>query len=173
MSAKLAEVYFLLKERVFGTSTRLTLFAFFAVHLFFSVAQAQNITTAQPPLPTIKLAVGSHTVIAEVAQTPEQRERGLMHRFTLPSGHGMLFVFERPQPLSFWMKNTPAPLSIAFIDEHGVILNIRDMTPNDATTLHRSQGNALYALEVRKGWFDEQGIKAGASVSGLPPAAKR
>jgi uncharacterized membrane protein (UPF0127 family) len=85
----------------------------------------------------------------------------------------MLFVFERPQPLSFWMKNTPAPLSIAFIDEHGAILNIRDMTPNDDTTLHRSQGNALYALEVRKGWFDEQGIKAGASVRGLPPAAKK
>jgi uncharacterized membrane protein (UPF0127 family) len=141
--------------------------------LFFPAAQAQNIIAAQPPLPTIKLTIGDHTIIAEVAQTPEQRERGLMHRFTLPSGHGMLFVFSRPQPLSFWMKNTPAPLSIAFIDEHGAILNIRDMMPNDDTTFHRSQGNALYALEVRKGWFDEQGIKAGASIRGLPPAAKQ
>ncbi|MCL2297173.1 MAG: DUF192 domain-containing protein [Proteobacteria bacterium] len=153
--------------------TSFALFAFFAVHLFFPAAQAQNITTAQPPLPTIQLTIGSHTVTAEVAQTPEQRERGLMHRFTMPGGHGMLFVFTRPQPLSFWMKNTPAPLSIAFIDERGTILNIRDMTPNDDTTLHRSQGNALYALEVRKGWFDEQGIKAGMSVRGLPPAAKQ
>ena len=147
---------------------------FFAAPLFFlSAAQAQNAPVVQAPLPTVKLTLGGHTIIVEVAQTPEQRERGLMYRFTLPAGHGMLFVFDRPQPLSFWMKNTPAPLSIAFIDEKGVILNIRDMTPNDETTLHRSQGNALYALEVRKGWFDEQGIKAGASVSGLPPAAKR
>jgi len=74
--------------------------------------------------------------------------------------------------LSFWMKNTPAPLSIAFIDSHGTILNIRDMEPNDETTLHRSQGDALYALEVREGWFTEQGIKAGATVKGLPPASK-
>ncbi|MDR2016800.1 MAG: DUF192 domain-containing protein [Burkholderiales bacterium] len=146
-------------------------YAFFAVNLFFPAAQAQD--TAQPPLPTIKLTISTHTVTAEVAQTPEQRERGLMHRFTLPNGHGMLFVFERPQPLSFWMKNTPAPLSIAFIDEHGVILNIRDMVPNDDKTLHRSQGNALYALEVRKGWFAEQGIKAGMFIRGLPGAAKQ
>ncbi|MDR0247528.1 MAG: DUF192 domain-containing protein [Burkholderiales bacterium] len=151
----------------------ITALFFIAPLLAFSVAQAQNITTAQPPLSTIKLTAGDHTIIAEVAQTPEQRERGLMHRFTLPGGHGMLFVFTHPQPLSFWMKNTPAPLSIAFIDEHGAILNIRDMTPNDDTTLHRSQGNALYALEVRKGWFDEQGVKAGSSIRGLPPAAKQ
>ncbi|MDR0770062.1 MAG: DUF192 domain-containing protein [Burkholderiales bacterium] len=147
--------------------------AFIVSLLFCAAAQAQEMAVALPPLPTIPLTIGTHTVIAEVAQTPEQRERGLMHRFTLPGGHGMLFVFDRPQPLSFWMKNTPVPLSIAFIDERGTILNIRDMAPNDDKTLHQSQGNALYALEVRKGWFAEQGIKAGASVRGLPAAAKR
>ncbi|MCL2309173.1 MAG: DUF192 domain-containing protein [Proteobacteria bacterium] len=149
------------------------LYVFFIGSLFFSTAQAQNITAAQPPLPTIELTIGAHIVTAEVAQTPEQRERGLMYRFTLPNGGGMLFVFDQPQPLSFWMKNTPAPLSIAFIDAHGIILNIRDMAPNDDTTLHRSQGNALYALEVSQGWFTRQGIKAGMSVRGLPPAAKQ
>jgi len=127
---------------------------------------------AQPPLPTIELTISGHAVTAEVAKTPEQRERGLMYRFTLPNGRGMLFVFDQPQQLSFWMKNTPAPLSIAFIDAHGTILNIRDMAPNDETTLHRSQGDALYALEVREGWFTEQGIKAGAMVKGLPMASK-
>ncbi|MDR2711047.1 MAG: DUF192 domain-containing protein [Burkholderiales bacterium] len=147
---------------------------FLAPMLLFSAAQAQNLpTTAQPPLPTIELTVGAKTVTAEVAQTPEQRERGLMYRFTLPSDHGMIFVFDHPQPLSFWMKNTPAPLSIAFIDEHGAILNIREMAPNDETTLHTSKGNALYALEMRKGWFAEHGINAGATIRGLPPPTKR
>ncbi len=145
---------------------------FVAPLLFLPAAQAQN-AAAQPPLPTIELTIGAQTVTAEVAQTPEQRSRGLMYRFTLPGGHGMLFVFDQPQPLSFWMKNTPAPLSIAFIDERGTILNIRDMAPNDDVTMHRSQGLALYALEVRKGWFAEQGIKAGATVRGLPPPAKQ
>ncbi|MCL2871489.1 MAG: DUF192 domain-containing protein [Betaproteobacteria bacterium] len=146
------------------------LFIFFVTPLCAFAASAPN--AAQAPLPTVELTIGGHAVTAEVAQTPEQRERGLMYRFTLPNGRGMLFVFDHPQPLSFWMKNTPAPLSIAFIDSHGTILNIRDMEPNDETTLHRSQGDALYALEVREGWFTEQGIKAGATVKGLPPASK-
>lgn len=136
--------------------------------LFASTLYAQ----AQPQLPTQMLAVGAYQITAEVANTPEQRERGLMHRFTLPAGQGMLFVFPQPHLLGFWMKNTPAPLSIAFIDSDGVILNIDDMTPNDDKTIHRSRGNALYALEVRQGWFQEQDIKPGDKVGNLPGAAK-
>jgi uncharacterized membrane protein (UPF0127 family) len=123
-------------------------------------------------LPIIKIQVGPHAVSAEVAQTPEQRALGLMYRFSLPADHGMLFVFEAPQPLGFWMRNTYIPLSIAFIGADGRILNVEDMAPRDES-LHPSQGPALYALEMRKGWFAEKGLGPGTRVTGLPPPAKR
>jgi uncharacterized membrane protein (UPF0127 family) len=77
----------------------------------------------------------------------------------------MLFIFERPEPLSFWMKNTFIPLSIAFLDTDGRILNIEDMAPQTETT-HWSKGPALYALEMRKGWFMERGVKPGIGWTG-------
>ena len=121
-------------------------------------------------LPTVTLTIDSRKLVAEVASTPQQRATGLMHRFSLQPDHGMLFVFERPERLSFWMKNTFIPLSIAFLDASGRILNIEDMAPQTETT-HWSKGPALYALEMRKGWFVERGIKAGDRVEGVgkPP----
>jgi uncharacterized membrane protein (UPF0127 family) len=89
-----------------------------------------------------------------------------MNRFSLQPDHGMLFVFETPQPLSFWMKNTYVPLSIAFLDPRGRILNIEDMRPQDEST-HWSKGFALYAIEMRQGWFTSKGIGAGDVVEGL------
>jgi uncharacterized membrane protein (UPF0127 family) len=117
-------------------------------------------------LPTRTLTIGKDKLIAEVVVTPEQRATGLMNRFSLAPDHGMLFVFERPQPLGFWMKNTYIPLSIAFVDANGVILNIEDMQPHDEST-HLSRGNALYAIEMKQGWFRAKGIVAGAKVGGL------
>jgi uncharacterized membrane protein (UPF0127 family) len=122
-------------------------------------------------LPTVTLTITGHKIVAEVAATPEQRATGLMHRFSLAPDHGMLFVFERPEALSFWMKNTHIPLSIAFIDANGRILNIEDMAPQTETT-HRSRGPGLYALEMRKGWFAERGIRAGDRVEGLRTTPK-
>ena len=122
---------------------------------------------AADALPTVPLSINDHKLTAEVAATPEQRSTGLMHRFSLRPDHGMIFVFERPEPLSFWMKNTFIPLSIAFIAPDGRIINIDDMAPHDETS-HWSKGPALYALEMRKGWFAERGIRAGDIVKGLP-----
>lgn len=123
--------------------------------------------TTDPPLPMIRLIIGRHNLTAEVAATAEQRATGLMHRFSLRPDHGMIFVFERSEPLNFWMKNTFIPLSIAFIDSDGRILNIDDMAPQTENT-HLSNGPARYALEMRKGWFRERNIVAGDRVSGLP-----
>ena len=117
-------------------------------------------------LPSRTLTIGKQKLIVEVVSTPEQRATGLMNRFSLAPDHGMLFVFERPQPLGFWMKNTYIPLSIAFVDANGVILNIEDMQPHDEAT-HWSRGNALYAIEMKQGWFRTKGIAAGAKVGGL------
>jgi uncharacterized membrane protein (UPF0127 family) len=123
--------------------------------------------SAAPPtsLPTIPLTINGHKITAEVARSPDERATGLMNRFSLKPDTGMLFVFEQPEPLAFWMKNTYVPLSIAFLDAGGRILNIEDMAPQTETT-HWSKGPALYALEMRKGWFTERGIAPGQVVEG-------
>lgn len=122
-------------------------------------------------LPRITLTVGTHKVTAEVAATPDQRSLGLMNRFSLQPDHGMVFVFERAEPLAFWMKNTFIPLSIAFIGADGKIINIEDMKPQSEES-HWSKGPALYALEMKKGWFAERGIGPGTAVRGLPEARR-
>src|SRR5258708_22892179 len=94
-----------------------------------------------------------------------------MRRIRLWHENGMLFVRREAQPQGFWMKNTYVPLSIAFIGSDGTILNIEDMAPLTETT-HPSRGLARYALEMKKGWFDQQGIKSGDSVAGLEKAPR-
>ena len=128
-------------------------------------------TARADSLPTIELKIGSSRLVAEVAATPASRTTGLMNRFSLRPDHGMLFIFESPQPQAFWMKNTYVPLSIAFIGADGRILNIDDMAPRTETA-HPSLGAALYALEMKKGWFAERGIGAGDRVQGLGKAPK-
>ena len=123
-------------------------------------------------LPLSTLSVNGQKIVAEVVTTPEQRAKGLMNRFSLQPDHGMLFVFEEPQPLGFWMKNTYIPLSIAFVDANGKIVNIEDMKPQDETT-HWSRGFALYAVEMKQGWFVAKGIRPGDVIYGLPPVARR
>jgi uncharacterized membrane protein (UPF0127 family) len=123
--------------------------------------------TAADALPTVALSINGHKISAEVAATPDRRATGLMHRFRLRPDHGMVFVSERAEPQAFWMKNTYIPLSIAFIAPNGRIINIADMAPEDEN-LHWSKGPALYALEMRKGWFAERGIQDGDAVKGLP-----
>jgi uncharacterized protein len=122
-------------------------------------------------LPTLELRIGEHRLVAEIAATTATRTVGLMNRFSLKPDHGMLFVFDTPQPLAFWMKNTYVPLSIAFIAADGRILNIEDMAPRTETT-HPSHGMALYALEMKKGWFADRGIGAGDRVEGLGNAPR-
>lgn len=107
---------------------------------------------------------GSVGVHAELATTNAERTQGLMGRPPLPDTAGMLFVFGSDQIRSFWMSNTPSPLSIAFLDSTKTILNIEDMDPN-TTMLHHSVGPARYALEVRRGWFAARGIRPGAKAT--------
>jgi hypothetical protein len=126
---------------------------------------------AASPLPTVTLTIKGHKLTAEVAANPEVRATGLMHRFSLRPDSGMLFVFERSEPQAFWMKNTFIPLSIAFIDAEGRIVNIEDMAPQTENS-HRSRGPVLYALEMRKGWFAERGIRAGDRVEGIEARKK-
>lgn len=112
----------------------------------------------------IKKADGSIvTVKAEIAEKPEERNFGFMERKKIPDGTGMLFVFEKDQKLSFWMKNTPHPLSIAYIDSRGEIKNIYDMTPFSLAPVV-STLSVRYALEVPQGWYEKVGVKEGDVV---------
>ena len=102
-------------------------------------------------------------VKAEIANTDETRQRGLMFRQTLPDGEGMFFIFEKDEILRFWMKNTFIPLSIAYISSEGRIIDIKDMFPHDETSVTSSR-SVRYALEVPQGWFDRVGVRIGDIV---------
>ncbi|HXU51961.1 MAG TPA: DUF192 domain-containing protein [Casimicrobiaceae bacterium] len=122
-------------------------------------------------LARISIDVGGRAIRVEVADSAGVRETGLMNRFSIPADEGMLFVFPVPQPLAFWMHDTYMPLSIAFIDAEGRILNIEEMAPRSDAT-HLSHGEALYALEMRQGWFRRHGIEPGAFVTHLPKPSR-
>lgn len=113
------------------------------------------------------LVVGNERITAELAWTPEDRRRGLMHRESMPEDHGMLFIFPEEKMLSFWMKNTPLPLSIAFADAGGRIVSIADLEPNSETVVS-SRKPASYALEMNRGWFARHGVLTGDSIGRIP-----
>ena len=119
----------------------------------------------------LTLKIGKQAIHAEIANTPQSREHGLMQRGHLCANCGMLFVFERADRYKFWMKNTPLPLSIAFIAADGSILNIAEMRPN-TVDVHGAQGDALYALEMNRNWFTRNGIRPDDKVLGLEHAPK-
>ena len=120
-------------------------------------------------MPTVHLEISGHTLSAEVAYTQENRTRGLMHRKSVAKNSGMLFVFPETRRHNMWMVNTNIPLSIAFLDESGTILNIVDMLPRTKTK-HSAANPAKYALEMNLDWFKARKIKTGQYVTGLEKA---
>ena len=123
-------------------------------------------------IPVAKLRISGHLLTVEIAHTEDARTRGLMFRQSMDESKGMLFIFPQPGRHGMWMMNTDIPLSVAFVDEKGVILNVADMMPRTATA-HRSAGIAKYAIETNLGWFAARNVKPGDRVTGLeklPPA---
>jgi uncharacterized membrane protein (UPF0127 family) len=118
-------------------------------------------------LPVVQLKAGMHLIRAEVAADYSTRGRGLMHRKSLAPNAGMLFIFDAPAVHCMWMKNTYIPLSVAFLDEKGEIINIADMQPHSEQS-HCAARPALYALEMDRGWFAARGIKPGSRLGGIP-----
>jgi len=114
------------------------------------------------------LTVGDQEILVELATTHRSRQQGLMFRETLPADEGMLFVYPRPGPLSFWMKNTLIPLDIAYIDSDGTIVDIQSMEPL-STDSYPAPVSIPYALEMNQGWFRAQEIQEGDQVQDLPP----
>lgn len=125
---------------------------------------------APQQLPVTALSAGMHRITAEVARTPGERAIGLMHRSSMPTHHGMLFVFEEPGVHCFWMRNTRLPLSIAFLGDDGSVVNIADMQPHSEVS-HCPKQPVRYALEMNQGWFAKRGLKPGSRIGGLSEAA--
>lgn len=123
-------------------------------------------------LPVVQLAAGMHLIRAEVAADDPTRAQGLMYRKSLAHNAGMLFIFDRAGAHCMWMKNTYIPLSVAFLDESGTVINIADMQPHSEQS-HCAAGAALYALEMNQGWFAARGVKPGAKLGGIAQATRR
>ena len=115
-------------------------------------------------LPAATISIKGHTLAVELATTPKARICGLSHRVKLPENHGMLFIYPTLGPRTFWMKDTHVPLSIAFLDDSGLISSIHHMTPMQTDERYRSLQPVRYALEVNQGWFAEHGIGVGDIV---------
>lgn len=125
--------------------------------------------SAQQPahFPVISLNAGIHVIHAEVAAREAERQQGLMFREKMGPNEGMVFLFEGPASVCMWMKNTLIPLSVAFLDENGKIVNIEDMQPQ-TTDSHCAKKPIRYALEMNQGWFRQKNLKPGSVIEGLP-----
>jgi uncharacterized membrane protein (UPF0127 family) len=121
----------------------------------------------RPNFSTTSLNIGIHVIKAEVALSEAQREYGLMFRERLEPNDGMLFLFDSPERVCMWMKNTLIPLSVAFMDENGKIVNIEEMKAQTLDS-HCAAKSVTYALEMNSGWFKQKNIKPGTTVDGLP-----
>lgn len=123
----------------------------------------------QAQLPLIELFAGMHRIEAEVASNPESRQVGLMMRSFMAPQRGMLFVFPDVAKHCMWMRNTLLPLSVAFLDEKGTILNVEDMQPKTEDN-HCAAKPARYALEMNLGWFRSRGFAPGLAIVGVEKA---
>jgi uncharacterized membrane protein (UPF0127 family) len=135
---------------------------FFTAFFFSCVPTQQN--SKNPERAAYPVRCEGTTFYVELADTPEHAEKGLMHRTRLRPDHGMIFFFHPPRRVAFWMKNTLIPLSIAFLDISGVILEIRNMQPLDNRLVISASDSISYAIEMERGWFEKKNITVGSVV---------
>ncbi|MFZ4552241.1 MAG: DUF192 domain-containing protein [Aquabacterium sp.] len=133
----------------------------------FAPTQALAQSHAQRLETVVQLGAGMHNITAEVALTPQEHQIGLMHRTSMGSNEGMLFVFEQPAQQCFWMKNTLIPLAVAFVADDGTVVNVDEMLPQTLDN-HCSTKPVRFVLEMNKGWFSKRGIKSGFKLTGIP-----
>jgi uncharacterized protein len=143
-------------------------FCFVRLALIGAALALPNAAQAQAPqmnLQRTQLSAGMHLLDVQLALTPEQRQIGLMWRKEMPQHEGMLFVFEQPASQCFWMRNTLLPLTAAFVDDDGAIVNLADMKPQNDDS-HCSTKPVRFVLEMNQGWFAKRNIKAGYKLGG-------
>lgn len=144
------------------------LFLFFSIVTGFSFLFGSTIAESTKTLPRTSLSIGASHLDVALATDEASREQGLMKQKTLEKNEGMLFVFSSPQRVAFWMKDTSLPLSIAYLNATGRIVEMHDLQPFDEHSIISSSAAIAYALEVPRGWFTQHQILPGDTVSGLP-----
>ena len=137
-----------------------------------SIALSASAQEPQLNLQRTRITAGMYQIDTQIAQTPEQRQIGLMHRKEMPQSEGMIFVFEQAATQCFWMRNTPLPLTAAFVADDGRIVNLADMKPLSDDS-HCSEEPVRYVLEMNQGWFAKKNIKKGARLGGEIFGARR
>ena len=155
------------KNRLFSMSAAIAMIVLFTASCQAKSGQSEDPDKPNPQLKTVTLRSGDVQVIAEVALTELERNRGLMFRKNLADGKGVLFVFETDGKVAFWMKNTSIPLSLAYLGSDGTILQILDLVPFSQDP-RLSERSVRYALEVPQGWFAKVGLEAGDRFE-IPP----
>jgi uncharacterized membrane protein (UPF0127 family) len=139
--------------------------------LMTAVATSAKAQEPQTNLQRTAIQAGMFQIDAQIANTPQQRQIGLMFRKDMPTHEGMLFIFEEPQKQCFWMKNTLLPLTAAFVDDDGGIVNLVDMQPQ-STDSHCSEKPVRYVLEMNQGWFAKKKIGKGYKLKSQIFSAK-
>jgi uncharacterized membrane protein (UPF0127 family) len=156
-----------MRKRTIQLSVVLGLLALFGLWLFRNLRASSapppspaswSPTKPQPKLPTAKLWVGSQELVAEIAREPLQVATGMMFRTNMAPNEAMLFLLGVPQQASFYMRNTLVPLSCAYIDSEGIILEIHHMKPKDETPILSASSNIVFVLEVNQGWFEKNHV---------------
>lgn len=110
------------------------------------------------------LTLGGHQVEVQLAITSAEKERGLMQRKSLGENEGMLFIYNQPRTMSFWMRNTHIPLDIGYFSDEGILLEIHPLFPHDEKLVGSHSDAVQYALEMNQGWFSTNGIRPGAGI---------
>ncbi|MBM3869343.1 MAG: DUF192 domain-containing protein [Verrucomicrobia bacterium] len=118
----------------------------------------------QPKLPTVKLWLGAHEVVAEVARTPVEHQVGMMWRTNMAELEGMIFIFDEPDRRAFWMRNTLVPLDIAYLASDGTLLEVHAGQPRNEAQLPSESDRVQFVLEMRQGWFQRNNVKPGMAV---------
>lgn len=137
--------------------------------LLLSIISGCRETPEPPRLPTTSMQIGNRTFLIEIAANDPDRTKGLMDRESLPPDRGMIFVFSREEPRSFWMKNVTFPLDIIFLDAGGKVVDVKRMLPLDLRSVPSARP-AKYAIEVNAGVAAEVGLKIGDTIAIPGPA---
>ena len=139
----------------------------FIALLFLAGAWPAMAQQPQTQLPRTRLSAGMHLIDVQLAQTPQERQTGLMFRKEMAQHEGMLFVFEQPATQCFWMRNTLIALTAAFVADDGTIVNLADMKPQTDDS-HCSVKPVRFVLEMNQGWFAKRNIQPGYRLAGPP-----
>ena len=152
-----------MKKKIFTSAKLLLMGVILSYYLVFTACSALTLEFEERDLTITNLDGKIIPIRVELARSIREMSKGYMGRENIPEGTGMLFIFKRDEKLSFWMKNTPTALSIAFISSSGEIREIYDMTPFSTASVE-STVSVRYALEVPQGWFSKNNIGQGSTI---------